>query len=103
MPCLIHGLVRHASGQGTITNNTTGDVIEINFTMEQNETLEVETDLKTVIYDKDNSNQFNTLTLTGGARRDWLKLQPGSNTLQWDDVGTGNMTITVSYEERHFH
>jgi hypothetical protein len=84
----------------TITNNTTGDAVELTFNMSLNEELELDTDEKTVIYLGDDSNQFNSLALVGGPRRDWLPLQPGSNTLQFDDVGTGNVTIAFEWEER---
>lgn len=86
----------------TITNNTTGKAIELDFVMGLNEELEVDTDAKTVIYLKDGSSQFQALTVVGGARKDWLALQPGSNTLQFDDAGTAGLTITIEYEERFY-
>jgi hypothetical protein len=85
-----------------ITNQTTGDSIELTFNMETNEDLEFDTDAKTVIYLLDNTNQFQALTVSGGPRRDWLPLQPGNNTLRFDDVGTNGVTIDVTYEERFY-
>jgi len=86
----------------TITNNQTGEAIELAFTMELNEELEVDTDEKTVVYLADGSSQFQALTLVGGARRDWLALEPGNNQLQFDDVGTGNVMIALSWERRGY-
>ena len=86
----------------TITNNTTGDAISLSFTMELNEDLQLDSYEKTVIYLADNSSQFQALTLEGGPRRDWLKLQPGSNTLQFDDTGTNGVTIAFNWAERHY-
>ena len=85
-----------------ITNNMTQDAVELNFNMSLNEELEFDSDAKAVIYLADDSNQFNALGLVGGPRRDWLPLQPGNNTIQFDDVGTGNVTISFEWEERHY-
>lgn len=84
-----------------LTNNTTGDALAIAFEMELNETLEIDTYNRTVTYLADGSNQYGAVSRVGGARRDWLKLQPGSNTLQFDDSGTAGVTVAVSYEERY--
>jgi hypothetical protein len=84
----------------TITNTTTGDAIALSYTMALNEELEVNTDEHTVIDLEDASRQIQALTLVGGARRHWLPLQPGSNTLQFDDTGTAGVTVTIEWYER---
>ena len=89
--------------EATITNETTGESIQVAFIMELNQELQVNTDSKLVVYLKDNSNQYQALTVDGGPRQDWLALQPGSNTLRLDDVGTGNLTIGLEWEERFYH
>ena len=85
-----------------IVNTTTGDSVELLATIEEDEELELDTDAKTVIYLLDESNQFQALTISGGPRRDWLPLEPGNNTLRFDDVGTNGVTIDVTYEERYY-
>jgi hypothetical protein len=85
-----------------ITNNDTGEAIKIQFQMKLGEDLEINTDEKTVIYLEDNSNQFQALSLPDEIRRDWLRLQPGSNTLQYDETGVASVTIAFSWEERHY-
>lgn len=85
-----------------ITNNTTGVAIDVKFNLSLNEDLEIDTYDKTVIYLDENSSQLQAMTLVGGSRRDWLKLQPGSNTLQFDDTGTNGLTIAVSYRDRFY-
>lgn len=85
-----------------VTNNTTGVAIEVGFTMALNQEIEVDTDAKTVTYLADGSNQFQALTVTSGPRRDWLKLQPGNNTLQYDDVGTNGVTVDFDWEKRSY-
>ena len=87
----------------TITNNTTGEAIELDFTMVLNQELEVNTDDKTVTYLADGSNQFQALTVKGGPRKDWLKLQPGNNTIQFDDTGTDTVTVDFDWDERRYH
>ena len=86
----------------TIENQTTGDMIEVDFEMELNEYLNVDSDEKTVVYEADNSNQFNALDLTGGPRRDWLPLIVGANTFRFIDVSTGNVTIGFTWDERSY-
>lgn len=86
----------------TITNETTGLTISLEYIMNLNEELEVDTVAKTVIDLEDNSGQFQALTLEGGARRDWLALQPGNNTLRFDDAGTTAVTVTVEFEKRWY-
>ena len=61
-----------------ITNNDTGEAIDLTMTMETNETLEVDTDAKNVVYLKDNGVQLQALTFAGGVRRTWLRLAPGA-------------------------
>ena len=75
---------------------------EVNFDMDLDEDLEIDTYEKTVIYRKDESNQFNSLALVGGSRKHWLPLAVGNNTLQFDDVGTGNVTVDFFWYERYY-
>lgn len=88
----------------TITNTTHPDTpaIKLTFTMQLNEELQVDTSAKTITYLDDNSAQFQALTLIGGARRDWLPLIAGNNTLRFDDTGTNAVTISITYEERSY-
>lgn len=50
----------------TITNETTGDMIELTVMIDLDETLEVDTDEKTITYLADGSRQMQALTLVGG-------------------------------------
>jgi hypothetical protein len=84
-------------------NNTTGEHFDIVFDMEEDEELEIDTDAKTVIYLAENSNQFQAISFADGPRRDWLRLQPGSNTLEFEETGVTAVTIDISYEERFYH
>lgn len=86
----------------TITNQTTGDAVTLDFIMDLNEQLELDTDDKTVIYLDDSTNQFQALGLVGGSRRDWLKLRPGTNTIRFDDTGTNAVTVDFTHTERFY-
>jgi hypothetical protein len=93
--------------QGTLTNQDTGESITLDFVMDVNSEIEIDTASKTVIWLLDGSRQFQALT-TGGtratplAKRNWLRLLPGSNTLRFDDTGTGNVTLTTEFRERFY-
>lgn len=87
----------------TLTNNTTGKYITISFNMEVDETLIIDTDQKTITYEKDGSSQFQALTGLGGEnRRDWLPLEVGNNELQYDDTGTDTVTVDLSWQRRYY-
>jgi hypothetical protein len=85
-----------------LANTTTGDSIQITYTMALNDAIEVDTDLKTLTDKQDETSQFQALTLTGGARKDWLKLQPGVNTISFTDVGTSGVTVLFEWEDRSY-
>ena len=85
----------------TLTNVTTGEDITIAFELELNQTLEIDTSAKTVTYLKDNSSQFQAVTPLP-VRDQWLKLQPGANTIKLDDTGAVAMTLTTTWRERFY-
>ena len=86
----------------TIENQTTGESIQVTYTMATNEELEIDTDAKTVTDLEDDTSQFQALELVGGARREWLRLLPGNNVLEWTQTGTNGVTVTVNWEERFY-
>lgn len=86
-----------------ITNNTTGEAIDLDFSMALNQQLAVDTDARTVTYLADGSNQFQALELVGGPRKDWLKLAPGTNQLQFDETDLVAVTVDLEWEERHYN
>ncbi|HIP95655.1 MAG TPA: hypothetical protein EYH32_00385 [Anaerolineae bacterium] len=85
-----------------ITNETTGEAIEISFDMSLNETLEVDTEAKTVTHLADGTNQFQAVSLVGGVRRHWLRLVSGQNTLRFEDDGTSSVTVTTKFYARYY-
>ena len=87
-----------------IENTTTGDKIRVDFIMATGLQLTVDTDAKTVTFNDSVSltSEFQALTVVGGARRDWLPLRPGNNTLKFTDVGTVGVLVYTNYEERYY-
>lgn len=85
----------------TITNQTTGEAITVAFVMDLDSEIEVNTDERTVMWLLDGSGQFQALSLST-ARRHWLRLLPGNNTLRWDDAGTNGVTLLTEWEERYY-
>ncbi len=82
-----------------ITNTTTGDFLDVHFIMALNEQLEIDCENKTVTYLLDNSNALNTLTIP--KRLQWLTLESGANTLQYDETGVVALTFYTDYKDRH--
>jgi hypothetical protein len=85
----------------TITNETTEDAITVLFEMLVNETLEIDTEQRLVTYERDESNQFQAVSLSSG-RRHWLRLLPGNNTLRFDDTGTAAVTLITTFPRRFY-
>jgi len=85
----------------TITNQTTGEAMTVTFEMAQNETLEIDTYERTVIYQLDKSNQFQAVRLDS-ARRAWLRLIPGNNTLHFADTDTTGVKVTTTFKRRFY-
>lgn len=85
----------------TITNETTGEAISLDFRMDVDSELEIDTDERTVIWLEDGSRQLQARELSS-ARRQWLRLVQGNNTLRFNDTGTGNVTLTTEFARRYY-
>jgi phage-related protein len=91
----------------TITNETTGEAIALQFVLNLNSYLEIDTANRTVTWLADDSRQLQALTKTGTrmtplSKRHWLRLLPGSNTLRFDEVGVAGLTLTTAFRERYY-
>ena len=84
----------------TIENETTGDSLELALTMEEDETVIVNTDEKTLTYQ--GAGQLQALTLTGGARQDWLRLARGENVITYTATGNAGTEIDIVWTRRYF-
>jgi hypothetical protein len=84
-----------------IANTTTGDSIEIITPVDVNETIYIDTDpdFPTVTY---NGQVINGALRLSSIRAAWLKLQPGANSLTFDNSQSvsNNFTINIKLRER---
>lgn len=80
----------------TLTNNTTGDALVVNAPCPLNVTMTIDCEGK--VLSMSNGDRFSIQLSTD--RTDWLDLDPGANTLQWDDVGTNGVTIVTTHRDR---
>jgi hypothetical protein len=88
--------------KGNIQNTGTGDTIFFNgLTLDINDTVIVDAENRDAYLSSDNTKvreylDFDTI------RTDWITLLGGtSNTLQYNDTGTGNVTVVVKYNDRN--
>ena len=86
--------------QATITNVTTGDAIEIDFGLDVDESLEINTDTHDVTLLTDNSPQYQALSIVGGSRKHLLRFQPGENTLMYEETGLVDVDVDFEFERR---
>jgi hypothetical protein len=85
----------------TITNTTTNERIDLSLPVTVNDTIYVDTDpgFPTVTY---NGQVVNGAIKLSSVRAAWLKLQPGSNSLSFDNNQSvsNNFTITIKTRDR---
>jgi len=86
--------------QCTLYNNTAVLSVTLDATMALNQTIEIDTEDKTVIYLADNSNVMASFSIST-TRHEWLSLLPQANTLQFDETGLVAVTITTKYKQRN--
>jgi phage-related protein len=80
-----------------ITNNTTSEYIKFKAACPVNTALTIDTESKSAYLP---DGRPIAITFSSN-RNDWLNLNPGDNTLQWDDVGTVAVTITVAHRDKN--
>lgn len=81
-----------------ITNQTTGEYIDLTWVMKIGQTLIVNCEARTIIY----ANIVNALSARtlSSVRRDWLNLKPGDNIFKFEDLNTTGVTLNVKYRKR---
>lgn len=84
----------------TFENVTTGLNMVVTFSVKLDETLEIDTESKTVTLTDDGSLHLEVLAW--GVRRDWLIMQPGNNTFKFTDSGTQAVTVTTTWKRRYY-
>jgi hypothetical protein len=84
----------------TITNETTGESISIDGNLPIDKTLTIDCLSRTMTLD-DGTNVLRWLTAKNTARAQWLDLQPGNNTLRFDDTGTTDVDAVIRLRYRN--
>lgn len=85
----------------TVTNETTDEVFQIDFGMDLDQSLEVNTDTEEVTFLADGSPQYQALTIVGENRKRIMRLQPGANTLKYEEDGLVDVDIDIEFERRY--
>lgn len=85
----------------TLNNLTTGEGVSVQLPMELDETLTIDTENHTVVYTKGEPNQYQAVR-RDGVRLPVLRLATGSNTLEFNDAGTTDVTISIAYRPRWY-
>jgi hypothetical protein len=84
----------------TITNLTTGESITLTAAIGVDVTMTVNTTDKTLTL-SDGSSRLDALALDE-VRREWLRLMPGINVLNFSDTGTVKLEIEIEWDRRYF-
>lgn len=85
---------------GTLTNTTTGEVINVRFQIALGQSLQIDCAAHTATYLFDNTTAIAAITPANEDSYEWISLSPGNNTLQWDETGVTDMTISVVQNDR---
>ena len=88
----------HISGR--IINQTTGDWMDVLYAMSINDTLYIDTDALQV-YDSKGAHALGAKSLSDEGRTEWLKLEPGVNTLEWQEAGVAGVTVAIKWRDRN--
>lgn len=79
----------------TLTHVESGLALAINFSTTLNNSLIINTDSGEITDQSDNSSQFQAVRRLPRPRVEWLPLQPGTNTLRWDENSAVEVPIEV--------
>jgi len=80
-----------------ITNNTTGEWIEVHAPLAVNDSIIVDTEDYECYRESDAADL--PILLDDESRAEWLLLQPGNNTLQYDEANVVAVTVLVTWED----
>lgn len=83
-----------------LTHVESGRALDINYAMAIDTSLEIDTDAGSVTFLGDGSSQFQAVRRHPRPRVEWLPLQPGTNTLRWEEEGVAEVDVTVDWRER---
>lgn len=86
---------------GTIKNNATGDIINLNNLLTKTgETITIDCETKE-IYSTDGQRLRAFISLSGTVRDEWFTLESGANSIVFTDVGTAQVTQVTTWRGRN--
>ena len=84
-----------------ITNNTTGEWVEVHTTCGINDSVIIDVD-DLICYLESDPSQGVPIQLDDESRMEWLRFLPGVNELKYTEVGVAAVTLTSVYEARNY-
>ena len=79
--------------------NENGEWLQVAYQMDEDQTLQIDCENKTITYLKDNS-PANAIITFSSVREAWLNLSPGTSTLTFTDTGTTGLTWLTLTRDR---
>ena len=86
--------------QPTLTNQTTGESLTVDTALDVDEAIEIDVAHHQVTL-PDGSDAYNAVEAVEGVRRWLLRLQAGSNTLEYTESGVVEVDVDISFERRY--
>jgi len=84
-----------------LANVATGENVHLNFVMDVDSELEIDTYNRVITWLEDNTRQYQVISFST-TRKHWLRLLPGNNTLWFVDIGTDTLTLTTKFAPRYY-
>lgn len=82
----------------TLSNQTTGETLSVDFPMQLGETISIDCENKTIRHE-DEGDIFPALSLPR-PQSEWLTLAPGDNLLEFQESGLVAVTVNLTWRER---
>jgi hypothetical protein len=86
--------------QPTLTNQTTEESLTVDTALDVDEAIEIDVEHHQVTL-PDGSDAYNAVEAVEGVRRWLLRLQAGSNTLEYTESGVVEVDVDISFERRY--
>lgn len=83
-----------------LTHVESGLALDISMAMAIDTSLIIDTEAGSITYQLDGSSQFQAVRRHPRSRIEWLPLQPGTNTLRWDEEGVAEVDVSIQWRER---
>lgn len=86
--------------EAILTHVESGWALQIIYPMQLDNSLEIDTESGAITDLSNGSSQFQAVKRLPRPRVEWLPLQPGTNTFQWDETDVTGTDVTFAWRER---